>query len=56
MATSLEVQEVVETIKEVNVNNMFKNKMILNIVLMMQILKKMLIISLKKKSILLTVN
>ena len=56
MATSLEVQEVVGTIKEVKENKKFKNKMMLIIVLMMKILKMMLIILLKKKLILLTEN
>lgn len=52
--TSLEVQEVVETIEEVKENKKIKIRLMLIIVLMMQILKTMLIILHRKNSILLS--
>lgn len=52
MATFLEATEVVETIEEVRENKKFRMIMTLIIVQMMQILKTMLIILLRKSSIL----
>ena len=52
MSTSLEAPEVVETIEEDKESNKFKITMMLIIVQMMQTLKMMLIIFLRKNSIL----